>query len=101
MKQGGHGVPSDVIIRRFPRSIANLSEYAEVCDAVCRLDNSREASAILGDTDTTALAVLQEAIHEELSRKAKLGQQAVVCDEKGNPKVIHSRYPLRKLQPAK
>lgn len=101
MKQGGHGVPSDVIIRRFPRSIAHFFEYAMVCDNVCRLDNSSEKSAILEGTDTTALAVLQEAIHEELSRKAKLGQQAVVCDEKGNPKVIHSRYPLRKLQPAK
>ena len=98
MKQGGHDVPRNVMLRRFPRSIANLAEYAEVCDAVCRLDNSREKSVILTGNDTTALAVLQEAVHEELSRKTKLGQRAVVCDENDNPKVVSARYSLRKLQ---
>lgn len=98
VKQGGHGVPMETIIRRFPRSIANLFEYAEVCNAVCRLDNSHEASAILGDTDTTALAILQEAVYEELSRKSKLGQQAVVCDGNGKPEVVSARHLFRKLQ---
>lgn len=98
VKQGGHDVPRNVMIRRFPRSIANLAEYVEVCDTVCRLDNSRGKSVILAGNDTTALAVLQEAVHEELSRKTRLGQRAVVCDENGNPKVVSARCLLRKLQ---
>ena len=98
VKQGGHDVPRNVMIRRFPRSIANLAEYVEVCDTVCRFDNSREKSVILAGNDTTALAVLQEAVHEELSRKTRLGQRAVVCDENDNPKVVSARCLLRKLQ---
>lgn len=88
----------EAIIRRFPRSIANFSEYARVCDNVCCLDNSSEKSSLLDGADTTALAVLQEAVREELSRKAKLGLQAAVCDESGKPKVVSARYPLHKLQ---
>lgn len=98
VKQGGHGVPLGAIIRRFPRSTANLAEYARVCDTVCRLDNSSEKSSILEGTDTTALAVLQEAVREELSRKARLGQRGVVCDGNGKPEVVSARHLFRKLQ---
>ena len=101
VKQGGHNVPVEAIFRRFPRSIANFSEYAKICDAVCRLDNSCETSTVLDGTNTTALAILQEAVCEELNRKSRLGQQTVVCDENGKPKTVLARYPLRKLQPAK
>ena len=42
------------------------------------------------------LIALREAVHEELVRKAKLGQKAVVADQNGNPKVYSARYLLRK-----
>jgi len=38
--QGGHNIPLDDIARRFPRSIQNLFEYAEVCDHTLCLDNT-------------------------------------------------------------
>jgi len=38
--QGGHNIPQNDIFRRFPRSIQNLFEYAEVCDHTLCLDNS-------------------------------------------------------------
>lgn len=60
VKQGGHDVPRNVTIRRFPRSTANLAEYAEVCDAVCRFDNSREKSVILTGNDTTHLPLYRK-----------------------------------------
>lgn len=38
--QGGHNIPSLDIFRRYPRSIRNLFEYAEVCDHTLCLDNT-------------------------------------------------------------
>ena len=40
--QGGHDIPPEDIERRFPRSIRNLFEYAEVCDYTRCVDNSGE-----------------------------------------------------------
>ena len=37
---GGHDIPMDAIIRRYPRSLANLFLYAEVCDMTLCFDNS-------------------------------------------------------------
>lgn len=38
--QGGHNIPQDDICRRYPRSIRNLFDYAEVCDLTFCLDNT-------------------------------------------------------------
>ena len=38
--QGGHDIPSEDIARRYPRSIQNLFDYAEVCDHTLCLDNT-------------------------------------------------------------
>ena len=38
-KQGGHNVPADAIIRRYPRSIKNLFLYSEVCDQTLCFNN--------------------------------------------------------------
>ena len=38
--QGGHDIPREDIIRRYPRSIRNLFDYAEVCDLTLCLDNT-------------------------------------------------------------
>ncbi len=46
----------------------------------------------------TGLNVLREAVKEELERKAKLGQQAVVCDKNGKPKVVSAKYLVRKTR---
>ena len=40
--QGGHDIPKDDILRRFPRSVRNLFEYAQVCDQTLCLDNEGE-----------------------------------------------------------
>ena len=47
------------------------------------------------------LEVLREAVREELEKKAKLGQQAVVCDENGNVKVLSAKYLIRKMRAKK
>ena len=38
--QGGHNIPWDDISRRYPRSIRNLFDYAEVCDQTFCFDNT-------------------------------------------------------------
>ena len=38
-EQGGHNVPTDAIIRRYPRSIKNLFLYSEVCDQTLCFNN--------------------------------------------------------------
>ena len=38
--QGGHNIPPEDIDRRYPRSIRNLFDYAEVCDHTLCLDNT-------------------------------------------------------------
>ena len=39
--QGGHNIPPSDIARRYPRSIRNLFDYAEVCDHTLCLDNTQ------------------------------------------------------------
>jgi len=38
--QGGHNIPTEDILRRYPRSIRNLFDYAEVCDCTFCFDNT-------------------------------------------------------------
>ena len=38
--EGGHDIPADDIVRRYPRSIRNLFDYAEVCDHTICFDNT-------------------------------------------------------------
>ena len=38
-EQGGHNVPVDAIVRRYPRSIKNLFLYSEVCDQTLCFNN--------------------------------------------------------------
>lgn len=54
----------------------------------------RKASLLIVQT-------LQEAVDEELERKAKLGQQAVICDKNGKPKVVSAKYLVRKRRAAR
>lgn len=58
VRQGGHNIPADAIIRRYPRSIANLFEYAVICDKVYCYDNSKSLPELIfsqvGDTLTVA-----------------------------------------------
>ena len=38
--EGGHDIPAEDIVRRYPRSIRNLLDYAEVCDHTICFDNT-------------------------------------------------------------
>ena len=38
--EGGHDIPAEDIVRRYPRSIRNLFDFAEVCDHTICFDNT-------------------------------------------------------------
>ena len=38
-EQGGHNVPADAIVRRYPKSVKNLFLYSEVCDQTLCFNN--------------------------------------------------------------
>lgn len=40
VSRGGHGIPEKDIFRRYPRSLANLFTYSNVCDMTLCFDNS-------------------------------------------------------------
>ena len=40
-EQGGHNVPADAIVRRYPKSVKNLFLYSEVCDQTLCFNNKR------------------------------------------------------------
>ena len=42
-----------------------------------------------------AVEALQQAVDEELERKAKLGYKAVIADKNGRPKVVSAKYLVR------
>ena len=52
-------------------------------------------------TSLLAVQALQDAVNEELEKKAKLGQQAVVCGKNGKPKVVSAKYLVRKRRSRK
>ena len=43
-----------------------------------------------------AVEAMQQAVDEELERKAKLGYKAVIADKNGRPKVVSAKYLVRK-----
>ena len=44
---------------------------------------------------------MQEAVDEEMERKAKLGYHAVIADKNGRPKIVSAKYLVRKRRAEK
>ena len=50
----------------------------------------------MSDEMRKAVEIMQEAVDEEMERKAKLGYKAVVADKHGRPKAVSAKYLVRK-----
>lgn len=65
---GGHGVPEDVIHRRYSRSQNNLIPYLKVCDKVFVYDNSEDTPVYVGHGSKGIFAstdhVLGDFVHD-------------------------------------
>ncbi|MCQ2380198.1 MAG: hypothetical protein MJ025_04675 [Victivallaceae bacterium] len=77
VQQGGHDIPQEDILRRYPRSLRNLFDYAEICDRTICLENTRDEIISISEKrlgqpwvihDAELFAKLQEAANEQGSR---------------------------------
>ena len=67
VRQGGHGIPLDAIVRRYPRSIKNLFLYAEVCDHTFCFDNeNNDIVPIFEKKKTEKPLIINEKIYSKL-----------------------------------
>ena len=65
--QGGHDIPKEDIYRRYPRSLKNLFDYAEVCDHFLCLDNSNFGINVIFEKILgSAPEIRDRALYEEL-----------------------------------
>ena len=59
--EGGHDIPAEDIVRRYPRSIRNLFDYAEVCDHTRCVDNSEEQIVPIFEKEFGRPVIVQDA----------------------------------------
>ena len=73
VEAGGHDVPMDAILRRYPRSLTNLFLYADVCDMTLCFDNSgREPIPIFEKIDGEDFNILNEELFMKLRQSPML-----------------------------
>lgn len=57
VRQGGHDIPDDAIVRRFPRSVSNLFVYMENCDYTICYDNSKSIPELIFEKDAKEIKI--------------------------------------------
>ena len=68
VKHGGHDIPLQSIIRRYPRSIHNLvNDYGRLCDSVICLDNSQELEKIIFLQNSQSVMVKDQPTYEKMT----------------------------------
>lgn len=68
---GGHDIPRESIIRRYPRSIANLlAHYAPLCSSTICVDNSTTVPKVIFVQDADGRSVENRKLFEAMRRGA-------------------------------
>lgn len=70
VRQGGHNIPSEAIIRRYPRSIANLFEYVGNCDKIICYDNSKSEPELIFSQSGDMLSIVNRDKFDKLQEIA-------------------------------
>ena len=69
VSHGGHAIPHEAIVRRYPRSIANLlNHYAPLCDATVCLDNSKTEPELIFTQNKTGRFIAHPGLYRQLQR---------------------------------
>ena len=72
VKRGGHNVPSDIVKRRFTRSISNFfNVYQPLCDLWMLLDNSTENPDVIAYGIESFLSVIDADLFSQIKGKAE------------------------------
>ncbi len=67
VKHGGHNIPKETIIRRYPRSLDNLiNHYAKLCDSTICIDNSNQNQEIIFTQSFDKRIVKNENLYRNL-----------------------------------
>lgn len=67
VSHGGHDIPREAIVRRYPRSIDNLlNHYAPLCSATVCLDNSAENPEVIFIQDAGGRNIENLSLFEQL-----------------------------------
>lgn len=65
VEQGGHGIPEDVIRRRFTKGLSNLVHlYLPICDSMLVFDNTKGEPQIIAELRTSTHTVL---VHDPIA----------------------------------
>ena len=64
---GGHDIPAESILRRYPRSLKNLIElYSPLCDTTVCIDNAGELQKIIFTQELNNRAIQDKQIYQGL-----------------------------------
>lgn len=67
VRHGGHDIPHQSIVRRYPRSLRNLLElYAPLCDSTICLENSRQIPRLIFSETPEGRRILDATAYKEL-----------------------------------
>ncbi len=67
VKHGGHNIPAESILRRYPRSLKNLiGLYSPLCDTTICLDNSDELQKIIFIQEKSDRSIKDKVSYQEL-----------------------------------
>lgn len=71
VRQGGHDIPDETIVRRYPRVIYNLIySYIPLCDKVFCYDNSNPEPVLIFEETSPNRTILNDEIYEKILRCA-------------------------------
>ncbi len=67
VKHGGHNIPVDTILRRYPRSLNNLlHHYAKLCDTTICMDNSNQSQDVIFTQTYSDRIILNQFIYNNI-----------------------------------
>lgn len=71
VSHGGHGIPEEIIARRYPRSIRNLLKlYAPLCSSTVCMDNSGPEPVIIFTQRAAGRVVEDAALYDRMLKEA-------------------------------
>ena len=72
VRHGGHDIPRQSILRRYPRSLQNLLEiYASICDSTICLENSSEIPKLVFSQTSDGRIIEDASIYRNMLSGAK------------------------------
>ena len=70
VRHGGHNIPADAIIRRYPRSLYNLiNYYAPLCDKTICIDNSGEQTTLIFTQEQMEITISNQQAYQNIILK--------------------------------